>query len=201
MDAGAYRSVRYRRRAVRPAPALRVILLASALASGCDRAVEPYVPGERAEPPDLARIFPEGAERAAQQEAGGAGAPMGGRGAPPVAAGGDAGALRGTVSLAAELEGRVPAGAVLFLIARRGESGPPLAVKRIVGARFPLEFSIGPEDRMIEQMPFDGPLRLTARLDADGNAMTRQPGDLQGAAPGTHQPGDSGLELVIDQVL
>ena len=181
-------------------PALRIALVASVLAAGCDRAIEPYVPGEKPEPPDLARIFPEGAERAAQQEAPAAPA-QGGRGAPPVAAESTGAPLRGTVSLAPGLEERVPAGAVLFLIARHDETGPPLAVKRVVGARLPLEFSIGPEDRMIQQMPFEGPLRLSARLDADGNAMTRQPGDLQGAAEGTHRPGDSGLRVVIDEVL
>ena len=181
-------------------PILRTALVAVALAAGCDRAIEPYVPGEQPEPPDLARIFPEGAERAARQEAP-AGGSMGARGAPPVAASAEGSPLRGTVSLAPGLEERVPAGAVLFLIARHGNAGPPLAVKRVVGARLPLEFSIGPEDRMIEQMPFEGPLRLSARLDADGNATTRQPGDLQGAAEGTHQPGDSGLRVVIDEVL
>jgi hypothetical protein len=178
-----------------------------ALASGCDRAMEPFVPGEKPEPPDLARIFPEGAERAAEQEANAGGQPgmRGGRGAPPVASAPataeEPAPIRGTVSLAPQLASGVPAGAVLFLIARHGESGPPLAVQRIAGAELPLEFSIGPDDRMIEAIPFEGPLRLTARIDADGNATTRSPGDLQGAAAGAHQPGDADVAILIDQVL
>jgi hypothetical protein len=191
-------------------------LLVAALALGaCDRAVEPYVPGEPVEPPDLARIFPEGAERAAPREAEGAadaaprGAPPMGPGGPPPApmpptgdASADAGApIRGTIALAPELEGRVPAGAILFLIARRGDGGPPLAVQRIADPQLPLAFALGPEHRMIEQMPFRGPLTLSARLDADGNAMTREPGDLQGAAPGTYEPGASGVAIVIDEAL
>lgn len=188
-------------------------LLAGLLAGGlaCDRAVEPYVPGEKPSAPDLSRIFPEGAERAAEREAaagatrGGAAAPMG-RGAPPPAPGGavpgdEAAPLRGTIALAPELEGRVPAGATLFLIARRDDDGPPLAVKRIVSPQLPLDFSIGPDDRMIAQMPFRGPLRLSARLDADGNAVTRVPGDLQGAAPGAYEPGAENISIVIDEVL
>lgn len=204
--------MRYRPRAMRPPPRALAALLAAVLAAGiaCDRAVEPFVPGEQPSAPDLSRIFPAGAEKAAQQEAqarGPEGAaepspPMGGRGAPPVgAAAASEAPIRGTVSLAAGLEGRVPPGAILFLIARRGESGPPLAVKRIPDAKLPLDFEIGPGDRMIEQMPFVGPLRLTARLDADGNATSRAPGDLSGAAPGEHQPGDAGVAIVIDQVL
>ena len=72
---------------------------------------------------------------------------------------------------------------------------------RKMGWRFPLEFSIGPEDRMIQAMPFVGPLRVTARLDADGNATTRNPGDLQGAAPDSVSPGASDIEVVLDEVL
>jgi hypothetical protein len=90
---------------------------------------------------------------------------------------------------------------VLFVIARAGSAGPPLAVVRIVGPRFPVEFEIGPGDRMIQTLPFVGPLRLTARLDADGNATTRSPGDLQGAAPGSVSPGTTGVEVVLDEVL
>jgi hypothetical protein len=42
---------------------------------------------------------------------------------------------------------------------------------------------------MIKQMPFVGPIQLSARLDADGNAMTRAPGTPQGQAAAMHQPG------------
>ena len=165
----------------------------------CDRAIEPYVPGEKAEAPDLTRIFPEGAERSL--DTGAAPSPGAGGAPPPAPAAATGEAIRGTIALAPDLEDRVPAGAVLFLIARRGEGGPPLAVQRVVEPRFPLEFSIGPEDRMIEQMPFAGPLLLTARIDADGNATTRQPGDLQGTAPGSYEPGASGVAIVVDEVL
>lgn len=180
--------------------------VAAIVAFGCDRAVEPYVPGEKPETPDLSRIFPEGAERAAEAAApmGGGGAPPANaspdRGAPPVA--GEAAPVSGTITLTAGFERKVPAGAILFLVARRGQGGgPPLAVKRIESPTFPLDFTLGPGDRMIAQMPFEGPLQLSARLDTDGNAMTREPGDLQGNAPGAHQPGDSGIAIVIDQVL
>ena len=171
-----------------------------ALALGCDRKIEPFVPGEKPEPPDLSRIFPEGAEKAARQEAE-SGAPRGGRSAPPMAGTSTAQPISGTVSIAPELAGRIPPGSVLFVIARSADTGPPLAVKRIPDPKLPLAFSIGPDDRMIQAMPFAGPIKLSARIDSDGNAMTRLPGDLTGAAPEPHQPGDSGVALVIDQVL
>jgi hypothetical protein len=168
------------------------------LVAACDRNFEPFDPAEEPRPPDLAKIFPPGADRAAEQSPAGAPAmPL--RGAPPV--GEAAASVRGTLRLAPELEGRVPSGAILFLIARSTEAGPPLAVQRIPEPRFPLDFEIGPNDRMIQQLPFAGPLRLTARVDGDGNATSREPGDLVGESSEEVEPGDSGIVITIDQSL
>ena len=90
---------------------------------------------------------------------------------------------------------------MLFLIARTGGGGPPTAVRRISDPSFPLDFEIGPDDRMIDALPFTGPFQLTARIDADGNAMSRNPGDLQGDADGSFEPGAQDIEIVIDEVL
>ena len=169
-----------------------VVLLLLALCA-CDRNVEPFDPNEQVAKPDLSKIFPEGAERS------GDGPAM--PGAAAAASPSSDQRLRGTIRIAAELEGRVPAGAVLFLIARASTSGPPTAVRRIEGPSFPLEFSIGPDDRMIAAVPFEGPLRLMARVDADRNAMTKNPGDLQGEAEGVFSPGARDIQIVIDEVL
>jgi hypothetical protein len=174
-------------------------LLLVALSSACDRNIEPYDPNEKVEKPDLSKIFPEGAERSGDAEVlRGAMPPEEAPVAPPPRGGEP---LSGTIRLAGDLEGRVPAGAVLFLIARTGGGGPPTAVRRIPDPRFPLDFEIGPDDRMIDAMPFEGPFQLTARIDADRNAMTRNPGDLQGEADGSFAPGASRIEIVIDEVL
>lgn len=174
------------------------LALASSLLIACDRNLEPFDPAEEPRPPDLTRLFPGPADRAPERPPDGMpGLP--GRGAPPVGA--DAAPVRGTLRLAPELEGRVPSGAVLFLIARGAGAGPPLAVKRIPDPRLPLEFEIGPEDRMIQQLPFAGPLSISARLDGDGNASTREPGDLLGESSGEVEPGDSGVVVIIDQAL
>jgi len=169
--------------------------------TACDRNLEPFDPAEEPRQPDLSRIFPAGAEGPPAVE----GAPLemppappGMRGAPALAAeGGEP--IRGTLRIASELQAAQPAGAVLFLIARSEAAGPPLAVKRIEAPRFPLDFELGPDDRMLKSMPFAGPLRLTARLDADGNATSRTPGDLQGVVKTAVLPGASGVELVLDE--
>lgn len=190
-------------------PLLLLVAAFSLAGSACDRRVEPFDPDEEVAAPDLSKIFPPGAERAPAD--GSLSSEMGGRGAPPVGArdaaaartpgASDGAPIRGRIVLAPELADRVPASSVLFLIARAGEAGPPTAVKRIASPRFPLEFELGPDDRMIETMPFTGPFRLSARVDADGSATSRNPGDLRGEAAGRIAPGATGIELVIDEVL
>jgi len=179
-----------------------LLVLFVATLTGCDRNVEPYVPGEEPRQPDLSKIFPAGAEQAARN-AGPPGipdapAPQGGRG---MDASADAPPIRGVIEVAPELSGRVPGGSVLFLIARGGGGGPPLAVVRVADPSFPLDFEIGPENRMIRTLPFAGELRLTARLDQDGDAASRTPGDLQGAADGAHPPGATGVTITLSEAL
>jgi cytochrome c-type biogenesis protein CcmH len=180
----------------------RIVPIAAALAAlACDRNLEPYDPSEQPRQPDLSKIFPAGAERAERAQPGLAPAPgMEERGAPAVAA--EAGEpIHGTVRISPELVSRVPDGAVLFLIARNAAGGPPLAVKRIPSPSFPLEFELGADDRMIQAMPFAGEMTLSARIDADGNATSRTPGDLQGASAAPVRPGARGVEVLIDQAL
>lgn len=174
------------------------------LTLGCDRNIEAFDPDEVPEAPDLSAIFPEGAERSVRPEL----PPVPGaeKGAPSFAEAqaaevvpSDAPPVRGTLRIAEGLT--VPPNAILFLIARRDTGGPPLAVKRVANPEFPLDFALGPDDRMIASMPFEGPLLLTARVDGDGNAMSRNPGDLQGAAAAAVEVGATGVEIVIDEAL
>lgn len=70
-----------------------------------------------------------------------------------------------------------PPSGVLFVTLRGNAGGPPAAVRRVADPTFPLEVMLGAEDSMLGRpLPDSG--RLTARLDADGNASTRQPQDL-----------------------
>ena len=171
--------------------------------AACDRNLEPLDPNEKPREPDLSKIFPEGAENAEPAQPGLPPPPGERRGGEPseVAAGGSAAPITGTIELAPEFAGRTPASAVLFVIARHG-AGPPLAVKRIAEPRFPLAFSIGPDDRMIKSMPFVGPIELTARIDGDGNATSRSPGDVMGTArTGPVEPGATGVAILLDTPL
>jgi hypothetical protein len=165
--------------------------------AGCDRNIEPYQPGEEPREPDLARIFPapDEVEMAAGAMASppAAGLPTA---QPDATAGRPGAAVRGTVHLAESAAGR---SGVLFIIARRqgAVGGPPLAVVRITEPSFPQDFEIGPDNVMVPSMKFEGALTLTARLDSDGNAMTRDPADPNASAPDAVVPGTLGVELQL----
>ncbi|MBW2272897.1 MAG: hypothetical protein JRG96_06475 [Deltaproteobacteria bacterium] len=178
------------------------ILLSALLA--CDRNIEPLDPSEQARQPNLGRIFPEGSDPDAGRDVGAAArmAPAGGVrgnvGESAPAPGADP--ISGSIELAASVAGGGPAGAVLFLIARReGQPGPPMAVVREVSPSFPYAFEIGPANLMIPGSSFAGPVLLQARLDSDGNAMTKLPEDLEGSAAEPLQPGDSQVRIVLDR--
>src|SRR5262249_60330112 len=108
--------------------------------AACDGKTEPFAPNEKPREPDLSKIFPEGAESAEPPQPALPPPPGERRGAPPapseVAEGSSGAPVTGTVVLAPEFEGRTPANAVLFIIARRG-ARPPLAVKRLPDPHFP----------------------------------------------------------------
>ena len=90
-----------------------------------------------------------------------------------------------------------PPGAVLFVVARiPGQAGPPLAAKRVDGARFPLEVRIGDGDAMLPgaKISDQTELAITARLSASGQT-TRGEGDYE--AQGAWQAGQGPLELEL----
>jgi hypothetical protein len=111
---------------------------------------------------------------------------------------------QGVISIAPELKSKFDAKAVLFVIARAANStaGPPLAVKRIDRPVFPVTFSLSAEDVMISGMQLAGRITISARLDKDGNPMTREPGDLLGEYRNNPvEIGSQKVDIVIDRVL
>ncbi len=114
-------------------------------------------------------------------------------------AGRDGAAIAGTISVAPELRGRLTAGDTLFIILRKGP-GPPFAVKRIGGPRFPVRYQVGPEDVMIAGTPFEGQVTIRTRVSKAGGAGPAQPGDLEGEHPGPVAVGARGVDIVISRV-
>ena len=69
-----------------------------------------------------------------------------------------------------------PKGGIVYVIARPLTGGPPVAVKRMQVAAFPITFDFGSADSMLGQ-PLPDRFRLEARLDSDGDAATKPPTD------------------------
>jgi hypothetical protein len=102
--------------------------------------------------------------------------------------------ITGTVSLSEGVES--PAG-ILFIIAKRAAigGGPPVAVKRIPNPVFPLSFDLGKSD-MVMGGQWPEMVFLSARIDLDGNAMTKEEAPKTSEVlevKGTHE----GLELLL----
>jgi len=78
-----------------------------------------------------------------------------------------------------------PQAAVIFVIVRSAgtTSGPPEAVKRIPIGAFPINVDVTASDSMMGQ-PLPAKMRIEARIDSDGNPLTRDPKDPSGFADG-----------------
>jgi len=179
---------------------------------GCNRRTEPYLPPDR-EPPaptKPVRIPSLGTFEAqlpgmagAQGDRGMANSPAGGGSRPAMRGGPANGAsaasqgepIRGTIRLA---DGITDPGSGVLFITVRNRPGPPLASLKLPVGSFPVEFEIGPQNVMIPTNRFEGELSVSARIDRDGNPMTREAGNLVGEVPEKVLPGTTGLEIVLD---
>jgi cytochrome c-type biogenesis protein CcmH len=79
------------------------------------------------------------------------------------------------------MSSRIKPGAVLYVIARRGSGGPPLAVQRRAITGWPVTLRLGDADAMLPGISLAGagPLTLIARISASGQPVAAS-GDLFG---------------------
>jgi hypothetical protein len=84
--------------------------------------------------------------------------------------------LSGTIELDNSIAGSIAGTTTVFVIARdKAGKGHPILARRLDVASFPTTFSLGPQDSMMGTPPPDH-VSLEARIDLDGDAMTREPG-------------------------
>lgn len=90
---------------------------------------------------------------------------------------------------------------VLFVMAREsqgnGLAGRLVAVKRLADVEFPVRYEISAADLMIPGLPFAGPFVVTARLDRDGDPMTRGEDDLYATYPDEVQVAQEGVHMTL----
>lgn len=107
--------------------------------------------------------------------------------------------IRGRIDIAPALKSKLKDTDVLFLFARPGEVGPPVAAVRASAGQLPLEFEL---DDRVAMNPGNTLSRykqvmLVARVSRSGDPMPR-PGDLEGSAANV-AVGASGVKIVIDR--
>jgi cytochrome c-type biogenesis protein CcmH len=107
-------------------------------------------------------------------------------------------AIAGTIELPPELAGRTSPSDVVFVIARRpGAAGPPAAVARLEGNRYPMDFRL--EDRdLMGGGSWPEELELDVRVDRDGDATTRGPDDLIGRAAAPVRRGERDVRIWLE---
>jgi cytochrome c-type biogenesis protein CcmH len=121
----------------------------------------------------------------------------------PLAPAASSAQISGKITVDSKLKANVDPNVALFIIARPagGAGGPPLAVKKIDKPVFPLNYTLGQENVMMQGTPFAGKITITVRLDKDGNAATRGPGDMTGEyKKNPVEVGAKNVDIVIDQL-
>ncbi len=161
-----------------------LLLIVAVLGTACDRRLEPYIPPEQEPPPPSRPVRIPGLEQQSPRE-------------PQLPLSMTGNSIHGSVRLGLGVQ--APDQGVLFVIARGPGGGPPLAVKRLPVGPFPLAFQVGPADVMLKGRPFRGPIALSARIDRDGDPLTREPDNLVGKVDALLEPGARGAELVLQR--
>lgn len=149
-----------------------------------------------------AKQMPPGHPPPASQPTGAASQPTGAASQPtsmPAAGGG--GAITGTIELDPALIDSVKGNTTLYIVARRVGQRMPLAVKKLAvrdAKMFPLKYALTAADAMVKGVPFNGQVTVEARIDQDGDAISKQPGDVIGQAAGDHQVGGAAVNFTLN---
>ncbi|MDB4968581.1 MAG: hypothetical protein JWN44_4270 [Myxococcales bacterium] len=113
--------------------------------------------------------------------------------------------VAGVIKLDGAMKSKVAAGDTIFVVARRyeeGATGPgtPLAVKKLIAGKWPLEFSLDSRDAMLAGTKLSGKVIVTVRVDKDGDAITKNPGDVIGQSKPVEPP-QKNLVVALDKTL
>ncbi len=92
--------------------------------------------------------------------------------------------VSGEVDLADDVKNHSSKNWTLYIIARSGGGGAPLAVSKAVNVQFPYKFILDEKNIMMGVPQAGMKISLEARFDSDGDAGSKSPDDLYGKASG-----------------
>jgi hypothetical protein len=112
--------------------------------------------------------------------------------------------VRGVIRVHEKAKSRVAAGGTVFVIIKKAgpdgaPSGPPVAVDKLTWQNGDLPFEMTERQAMIAGTELTGDVVVTARYDQDGDALSKQPGDITGSIR-VKIPADN-VTLTLDDVL
>ena len=126
-------------------------------------------------------------------------------GHPPITAdgaGATGGTIEGRLELGPNATAHVKTGDTVFVIARNGTTNAMVAVVKLQAPdKFPLAFKLAPQNVMMAGGSLSGPIKLSARVDKDGDAISKQPGDVVGEVAQAVQVPAKDVVLTLNQVL
>jgi hypothetical protein len=105
----------------------------------------------------------------------------------------------GTVDVADGVKGSVDSSWVLFVMVRPEGGGPLYAATKIVNPKFPVSFKMTDADLMMGVPTAGESVSVEARLDSDGDAISKSPNDLIGGTIGTVTVGAENVTIFIDK--
>lgn len=112
--------------------------------------------------------------------------------------------VKGVIVVAANAKDHVKPGTAVFVIIKQADatgkpSGPPLAVEKMTWQGDKLPFEMTEAQAMIGGTQLTGDVIVLARYDQDGDAISKQPGDITGQLRVT-VPADN-VKLTLDTIL
>jgi hypothetical protein len=112
--------------------------------------------------------------------------------------------VAGVLRLDDKVKSKVKEGDTVFLVARQADAaggpGPILAVKKLTATKWPMPFQLDGRDAMMTGTALGGKVVVTVRVDKDGDAITKNPGDVTGASRAIEVPADK-VVVTLDTVL
>lgn len=111
--------------------------------------------------------------------------------------------VSGTITMPEAMQAKLGESDTLFIVARPvgQQEGPPLAVKRMVGVRFPVAYTFDQQDVLQPTQTLAGELTIKASIHKSGLANVRVPGDMEGEPARPVKVGEKDADFAIDRVL
>lgn len=107
--------------------------------------------------------------------------------------------LAGKVEVAPRLLKSAQANNISCSIVVKNEADVPVAIKRIINPRFPLEFSMDKSDLLIEG--YQGNLKLEVQINFHGKLGVLQSGDIFSEQTNTYLSGQKNIVIVADKMM